>query len=64
MKSKKIFFEKKCDKTQDNNKIRVAAYCRVSTDTDDQRTSFDGQVRSYKEMIKKNKVFSTITAKV
>ena len=55
MKSKKIFFEKKCDKTQDNNKIRVAAYCRVSTDTDDQRTSFDGQVRSYKEMIKKNK---------
>ena len=32
-------------------KLRVAAYCRVSTDTQDQRTSFDGQVRTYTQLI-------------
>lgn len=35
-------------------KLRVAAYCRVSTDTDDQKTSFDGQVKTYTEQITNN----------
>ena len=35
-------------------KLRVAAYCRVSTDTQDQRTSFDGQVRTYTQLIQSN----------
>lgn len=35
-------------------KMRVAAYCRVSTDTEDQKTSFDGQVKTYTQMIKNN----------
>ena len=35
-------------------KLRVAAYCRVSTDTEDQRTSFDGQVRTYTQLIQSN----------
>lgn len=33
------------------NQIRVAAYCRVSTDMEEQQTSFEGQVRAYTEMI-------------
>lgn len=32
---------------------RVAAYCRVSTDTDEQATSYDEQVRHYTERINK-----------
>ena len=35
-------------------KLRVAAYCRVSTDTDEQATSYDVQVEHYTEYIKKN----------
>ena len=35
-------------------KLRVAAYCRVSTDTDEQATSYDEQVDHYTEYIKKN----------
>ena len=35
-------------------KIRVAAYCRVSTDTDEQATSYETQVGHYTEYIKKN----------
>ena len=35
-------------------KLRVAAYCRVSTDTDEQATSYDAQVEHYTEYIKKN----------
>ena len=32
-------------------KKRVAAYCRVSTDTDEQATSYDEQIRYYTELI-------------
>ena len=39
---------------QQSGRLRVAAYCRVSTDTEDQRTSFDGQVRHYTELIRSN----------
>ena len=35
-------------------KLRVAAYCRVSTDSDEQATSYDAQVGHYTEFIQKN----------
>ena len=37
-------------KTEDAPKLRVAAYCRVSTDTDEQATSYDAQIEHYAEM--------------
>jgi len=36
-------------------KIRVAAYCRVSTDSDEQATSYEIQIEHYTNYIKKNK---------
>ena len=36
------------------NKLRVAAYCRVSTDSDEQAMSYDAQVDHYTEYIKQN----------
>ena len=44
---------KKTNREQ-TGKLRVAAYCRVSTDMEDQRTSFEGQVRHYTELIGAN----------
>ena len=38
---------------QETKKIRIAAYCRVSTDSSDQEHSFDAQVKYYTEMIEK-----------
>ena len=35
-------------------KLRVAAYCRVSTDSDEQATSYEAQVEHYAAFIKKN----------
>lgn len=35
-------------------KLRVAAYCRVSTDSDEQATSYEAQVDHYTDFIKKN----------
>ena len=35
-------------------KLRVAAYCRVSTDTDEQATSYEAQIEHYTELIEKN----------
>lgn len=35
-------------------KLRVAAYCRVSTDSDDQLASLEAQVSHYKATIKSN----------
>ena len=35
-------------------KLRVAAYCRVSTDSDEQETSYDAQVSHYTEYIQQN----------
>ena len=34
---------------------RVAAYCRVSTDSDEQLTSYNNQMKVYTEMIAANK---------
>ena len=36
-------------------RLRVAAYCRVSTDSEDQLNSYKSQVQYYTDMIKKNK---------
>lgn len=35
-------------------KIRVAAYCRVSTDTEEQATSYQTQIEHYQKVISKN----------
>lgn len=35
-------------------KLRVAAYCRVSTDSDEQATSYETQVSHYTEQITRN----------
>ncbi|MBQ3917288.1 MAG: recombinase family protein [Bacteroidales bacterium] len=35
-------------------KLRVAAYCRVSTDNDEQASSYEAQIQHYEEFIKTN----------
>ena len=35
-------------------KLRVAAYCRVSTDSDEQATSYESHVEHHTEYIQKN----------
>ena len=42
------------DEAQKIPKIKVAAYCRVSTDSDEQSTSYEMQVEHYTEYITKN----------
>lgn len=42
------------EKTENNRTLRVAAYCRVSTDDIDQAISIELQMRQYKEKIKSN----------
>lgn len=41
-------------KEEEKPKLRVAAYCRVSTDSDEQATSYEAQVEHYTEYIQKN----------
>ena len=41
-------------KKSEKPKLRVAAYCRVSTDSDEQATSYDAQIEHYTEYILKN----------
>ena len=36
---------------EENPKLRVAAYCRVSTDSDEQETSYDAQISHYTSYI-------------
>lgn len=44
-----------CDETgKQIKKLRVAAYCRVSTMHEEQQNSFDAQVRHYKSVIENN----------
>ncbi len=40
--------------TQVVGKLKVAAYCRVSTDRDEQKNSFEGQVKTYSTKIRAN----------
>lgn len=39
---------------EEKPKLKVAAYCRVSTDSDEQATSYEAQVEHYTDFIKKN----------
>ena len=48
---RKIVVEPKAAASSMDGKLMVAAYCRVSTDTDEQKTSFDRQVETYTAMI-------------
>lgn len=43
-------------KTQEEEKpkLKVASYCRVSTDTDEQATSYEAQIQHYTEYISRN----------
>lgn len=41
-------------KSSQKPKLRVAAYCRVSTDSDEQATSYEAQVEHYTSHIKSN----------
>lgn len=41
-------------KKEEKPKLRVAAYCRVSTDSDEQATSYEAQVEHYTDYITKN----------
>ena len=38
----------------EQSKLRVAAYCRVSTDSDEQLVSLDTQIKHYKTYINAN----------
>ena len=38
---------------EEKPKLRVAAYCRVSTDSDEQATSYEAQVEHYTEFIQR-----------
>lgn len=42
------------EKDEDKPKLRVAAYCRVSTDSEEQTTSYEAQIEHYTAYIKKN----------
>ena len=39
---------------RNQNRLRVAAYCRVSTDSDEQETSYEAQCRHYTDFINDN----------
>ena len=41
-------------KKAEKPKLRVAAYCRVSTDSDEQATSYEAQIEHYTEYLSKN----------
>ena len=40
--------------SNDNKKLKVAAYCRVSTDSDEQLESLEAQKKHYQTYIKSN----------
>jgi site-specific DNA recombinase len=45
--------ENKADITE-RSKLRVVAYCRVSTDSDEQLVSLDAQIKHYESYINAN----------
>lgn len=47
-------------RSQTRKKIRVAAYCRVSTDQDEQLSSYENQVRYYREYINQNLLYELV----
>ena len=44
------------EQEEEKPKLKVAAYCRVSTDSDEQATSYETQVEHYTSFIKKKKI--------
>ena len=40
--------------SQSIERLRVAAYCRVSTDSDEQLESYQSQLKYYRDLIKSN----------
>ncbi|WP_416351404.1 recombinase family protein [Streptococcus anginosus] len=48
------------EQKQHIQKIRMAAYCRVSTDQDEQLSSYENQVRYYKEYIRQNPLYELV----
>ena len=44
----------KSERGQETPKLRVAAYCRVSTENGEQATSYQTQIEHYTEVIDKN----------
>ena len=40
--------------SRQKRKLKVCAYCRVSTDADEQENSLENQIRHYKEVITSN----------
>ena len=50
------------NKDEERPKLRVAAYCRVSTDSDEQATSYDAQIEHYTAYIK-NRSYGLISSK-
>jgi len=42
------------EKDEDKPNLQFAAYCRVSTDSEEQATSYEAQIEHYTEYIKKN----------
>ena len=45
---------------QSAKKKKVAAYCRVSTDQEEQLSSYENQVRYYTDMIEKNPEYDLV----
>ena len=41
---------------EENPKLRVAAYCRVSTDSDEQETSYEAQISHYTSYINSHRL--------
>ena len=44
----------------DSSLIRLAAYCRVSSDSEDQLHSFAAQIRHYRDYEKKNPQYTLV----
>ena len=51
---RQVFVIKATKDISPDDKIKVAAYCRVSTDSDDQLNSFIEQVRYYTDFVNQN----------
>ncbi|WP_425603003.1 recombinase family protein [Streptococcus anginosus] len=48
------------EQKQHIQKIRMAAYCRVSTDQDEQLSSYENQVRYYQDYIRQNTLYELV----
>ena len=43
-----------------SKKVRVAAYCRVSTDQEEQLSSYENQIKYYKTMIEEHPEYELV----